>query len=382
MQTLPETQILSLSGTAQERGKAHGESMRSQIHDLLERWKEFLSRYSTTSLDTYIHALVSETGFIQAVEHWTPGLLDEVKGIADGANASFEDIFGFQLQDEEWWFGQELSNNQRADALHCSSIGWTAHDGSSSLVAQNMDMPDYLDGYQVILKIADPENGLESLVFSTAGLIALNGINNHGIGIVCNNLGRLNHTREGLPVAFVHRGVLEKKTLGEAMSFLQSIRHASGQNYLLGCPEEIIDLECSANQTAPYRQPGRLYSVCHTNHPFTNDDFIEKTAPAEPSSNRISPTTSIYDVDSRMRMESISQNSEMVEQDAASTKTARIILSAHDSRTNPVCRHSSPDNPWMTIGTSILVLNEHPQLHFCPGPPCSSAFTIFKFSQD
>ena len=177
-----------------------------------------------------------------------------------------------------------------------------------------MDLPDYLDGFQIIMHIVDHITGVESLVFSVAGLVALNGLNNYGIGVVCNNLGQLNHSKDGLPVAFVHRGVLERCSITEAKAYLQGITHASGQNYLLGCPGQIIDLECSANQVSEYIQPGRLYSVCHTNHPFTSSDFVDDNRNNEQQDGRSTAPVRITNLDSHLRMELIIRSSQIVEE--------------------------------------------------------------------
>ena len=107
----------------------------------------------------YIHKLVSQTNFTPAIEKWTPGLLEEVRGIAEGAGAAFNDIFAFQLQDEEWWFGQECKQQQQTAANHCSSLGWQGDASHPNLVAQNMDLPDYLQDYQVVLRIQDERFG-------------------------------------------------------------------------------------------------------------------------------------------------------------------------------------------------------------------------------
>ena len=38
----------------------------------------------------------------------------------------------------------------------------------------------------------------------------------------------------GLPVGFIHRGVLSQTSHGDAIRFAQDISHASGQNYITG----------------------------------------------------------------------------------------------------------------------------------------------------
>ena len=75
------------------------------------------------------------------------------------------------------------------------------------------------------------------------------------IGICCNELPQLNHAADGLPVAFVHRGVLAQSTLDDAVAFIQQIKHATGQNYMIGGPQKIVTYECSANKVSQFVPP-------------------------------------------------------------------------------------------------------------------------------
>ena len=379
MNEFPESHHLTLAGSPRQRGIIHGETMRGKIQDLIGSWKDWLVQGRGVSPDQYFQELVCETNFMKAIERWTPDLLEEVKGIAEGAGVDFTTIFAFQLQDEEWWFGLERGETLQDQTRRCSSIGWKGEAGSPSLVAQNMDMPDYLDGYQVVLHIKDNLSEVESLIFSAAGLIALNGVNNHSIGIVCNSLSQLNHSRDGLPVAYVHRGVLERKTFSEAKSFLNTIHHASGQNYILGSPTKIVDLECSTNQVTEYSQPVRSRSICHTNHPFVNTDFQGIPQGGKHTSEGLVESFDMNDTDSRIRFEVVFQQLGEAESNEANLDMTKRLFSSHNSELNPVCRHSKSDLRWMTLGTSIMVLDKHPQLHVCPGPPCTSKFTQFSF---
>ena len=66
------------------------------------------------------------------------------------------------------------------------------------MIAQNLDMPGFYDGYQVILHIKHHDSDLESFVYTIAGVIGANGMNSHAIGICCNTLLQLDNCRDGL----------------------------------------------------------------------------------------------------------------------------------------------------------------------------------------
>jgi isopenicillin-N N-acyltransferase-like protein len=377
MKQFPATHLLTLTGSPRQRGRAHGESLRPQIRDLLVRWKDFLAWTHGISPREYLLDFISQINFSPAIEKWTPGLLDEVRGIAEGAAVDFSDIYALQLQDEEWWFGQERKQQPAAAANACSSLAWRGDARHPSLVAQNMDLPDYLHDYQVILRIQQDHQPGEVLVFSVAGLIALNGMNSSPLAIVCNNLSQLNHTPRGLPVAFVMRGALAQGSFDQAHAFLRAIPHASGQNYILGSPSQIIDLECSANQVVPYAPDGHTCGVCHTNHPFTNRDYHPSLAIPEACRAEIQARVEAQAVNSHTRFQALSTNYGAVEWLAMDPEAVRRLLSLHGSQEHPVCRHPGTSEKWSTLGATIMQLSAPAYFYICPGPPCTSKFTEF-----
>src|SRR4249920_3848846 len=109
-----------------------------------------------------------------------------------------------------------------------------------------MDLDAWMDGYQVIMHIKQNGETPEQYIVTCAGVITFNGINEYGIGVCVNTLMQLSASDEGLPVAFVIRGLLAKKKGSEALHFLQSVKHASGQNYILGAVDSVYDFEASA----------------------------------------------------------------------------------------------------------------------------------------
>src|SRR5512136_510491 len=83
-------QPLLLQGTPYERGLTHGKALRDQIHELVSRWKGELARLYQLDADEVIRRFVNGTNYVPAVQRWTPDLLDEVRGIAAGAEMEWE----------------------------------------------------------------------------------------------------------------------------------------------------------------------------------------------------------------------------------------------------------------------------------------------------
>jgi hypothetical protein len=374
-----EIPLVTMEGTPRDRGRAYGELRKAGILSLIEHWKMFLGDSNDIDPEKYLGEFLEQTSLLNAVKRWTPDLLEEVEGIGEGAGVDFKTIFALQLVDEEWWFhiekkGVESSENG-FDAARCSAVGILGEAGMPNYVAQNMDLPGYYDGHQVLLHIIDSDMNLETMVFSVDGMIALAGLNNHGIGICCNALEQLNHSKDGLPVAFVHRGVLCRSKFNDAIDFVHQIKHSSGQNYIIGDSKRILGLECSANKVVRQSPHRRNPLLCHTNHPLISDDVMGSPNPV--ASNREPGQEREYS-DSEIRLKTL------VDKLTACSKPVNVeeinsVLSSHEPPDHPICRHVSLHADTMTLGCMIMELSLSPAMYLSSSPPCSNILSTYRF---
>jgi hypothetical protein len=99
--------LIVLEGSPRERGRIHGETLKPLILDHIGRWKEILGVTTGENPDAYIGQFLEDTDMLTPVERWTPDLLEEVRGIAEGTGVDFRTIFALNLSDEEWWYRRE-----------------------------------------------------------------------------------------------------------------------------------------------------------------------------------------------------------------------------------------------------------------------------------
>jgi len=360
--------VLVLEGTPRDRGLAHGKALKEQIHQLLKLWKADLTASYHLDAETFIQRFVKKTDFLAAMKKWTPELVEEIEGIAEGAGVDFPTLYVFQLLDEVWANGEAIVGER------CSSLGFSRHGTQPATIAQNMDLSPFYDGFQLVLHIKSRNSDLESLVLTVPGLIGLNGVNNKSVGICCNTLLQLSHCRDGLPVACIVRGVLQQGTDKEAAAFLHKVKHASGQNYILGGPDQAIDLECSANKMSPFIPKGREGTVWHTNHPLVNDDFDAKYRLLL-EKKEVSPK----DENTHARLKCLERR---LGQEAAAVNLDLIkrTLAARDSEAYPVSRPKGKQYAF-TFAATIMVLTAEPEFHVAPGPPHATAYEKLSFSK-
>ncbi len=259
-----ELEIVSCVGSPRQRGEQHGEALRGKIADSLARWAEAITNVHHMDPDVYITEFVQGTNYVPAIQRWTPQLLEEMEGIARGADQPWARIFACNLLDEEWTWS---STRRRDPAPGCTAAGF-APQGGPPMLGQTMDINTFHDGAQAVLRI-EGGDGPDVLVLTRAGMIGLTGCNTTGLAVVVNNLDVLPTSREGLPVAFAMRGVLERRSLGDAVSFLQDVSHATGQHYGLASPEGLASVEAWATGIMVDTAPGQ--QLLHTNHPLRTD---------------------------------------------------------------------------------------------------------------
>ncbi len=356
--------VLELRGSPYHRGLVHGKTLKSEIHQLVKLWKAEIEAQYKVKADKFIADFLRQTNFQPAIKRWTPELLDEVRGISDGSGMDFNTIYAYQLADEEWANWEDVTGGE-----HCSSIGVNRTATSPSFVAQNMDIPTFYQGYQTLLRIKDEKSNLESLVLTVPGAIGVNGLNSQAVAITCNTLLRLEYSKDGLPVSFIVRGVLKQRTLKEARDFLYNIKHASGQNYIIGGLEGTHSFECSAGQVAEFIPYPGAQLTYHTNYPLANDDYNHRYIANLKKQNK-TPKDDPYFCARLEALEKRLKNNESVD-----IEVIKAALRSRDQASNPVSNK-------YTYACTMMVLSVNPELHIAPGRPHETAFKVFRFADD
>lgn len=366
--------VIELSGNGYERGLQHGKLLKNEIADVYKKWKDDIALDSKKNPDSVLHQFYIKTNFEPAIKKWTPEIYDEVRGIAAGSGQSMQDVLCFQLVDEFWVYIDKLVNINKE---HCSGIGVAATKSAPAYVAQNMDLETFRNGYQILLHISKNKMEPEQYILSCAGLVALNGVNSHGIAMAVNSLMQLNASDDGLPVAYIVRGVLAQRNEKQALKFLQNVKHASGQNYILGAGDNVYDFEASAAKVVRFTPISDNSSIVyHTNHPIVNDDvkpWHKKRLEKVLSGNTMKDNSldRYQALKNRIDVASIS----------LSENTIKETLRSKDSETNPVCVRYNKERNVFTFSSVIFTLGKKPTIQITNGSPDQAEYSLHTFKE-
>jgi predicted choloylglycine hydrolase len=362
---VPEVDIIDLQGDPYVRGRYLGVARRARIHACLTDWLASLEKAGVSEPAKYLAGMLKATCFMQSIREHVPELLEEVQGIADGAAQPFDLLLAAQMMDEEWAYRAGLSTNLEA-LQKCSSVAVRAPD-ESIVVGQNMDLADFTDGHQIVLRIEPRGAEPGALIFTITSMIALFGVNTHQIAVCVNSVPQLPAQRQGVPVAFVVRRLLQARTLSEAVEMVHGIAHATAQHYLIADARTIRSFEASPAGVTEYYSPHPA-AVLHTNHPLVS-------ALGSFDSNE----------NSSIRLRSLSDRLYTGQPDLEAVKAA---LSSCDDSQNPVSRTvSASARPSQltgainfTTGSMISTLRRGAseiEVWISPGPPSVRGYSRF-----
>jgi predicted choloylglycine hydrolase len=364
--------VIKLDGNPYDRGLQHGRQLQVEIKEVFSKWKANIRHAIKGDPDSVLTAFLRATDFERSTKKFAPELWEEVKGIAAGSGQSFNDVFAFQLVDEFWVYLDSVFNLKNH---HCSSLGVAATLNHPAYLAQNTDLEGYMHGYQVLLHIGATKTEPEQYIVSCAGLVALNGLNDRGIGICVNTLMELKASTDGLPVAFIIRKILNTVNGTDALSFLKTVNHASGQNYILGIVDSVYDFEASSGQVVRFiPKVGNGSVVYHTNHALVNHEV--KDWYQRYHQRVLAGETRTQNSESRF---SSLESRLAIDSEEISVEIIKNTLRAKDDKLNPVCRPYR-QGAGFTFSSVVFTLGGTKSVQLTYGSPDKAEYREYFFT--
>lgn len=362
---------IRVSGHPMERGLQYGLAARDRI-------KRSRAGYEATFLSsigwTWRQAVESVAHLIDPVHDTFPHFLQEMEGIAEGSQLSFEDIFTMNARTEVIWAAtvRETEYERGRYARECSSFALLPQrtDTGHTYLGQNWDWLAHSFDSLVILEVEQPDKP-NFVTLVEAGLLAKASINSSGLGVTVNALvTSIDRAESGIPFHVLIRAFADCDSMTEAVYVASKNRRASSGNYLLGHADGLaVNLETTPGDyrgvTAQLPTNGALV---HTNH------FV-------------APTHGPQDVghyamaDSLVRLQRI-QTSIAEARSPVTIAMLRAALADHADFPAAVCCHPDPRQPttdrWATVISVIMDLDER-TLYLADGNPCVKPYRALTF---
>jgi hypothetical protein len=361
-----DLQVVRLEGGPRARGRQHGELFRIRIAVLLERWGDNLERGYGVDRRRFVELFFETTDYDATTARLAPSVLEEVRGIAEGSGAGYRELLAFQHVNEEFeWAPLFAKQAPAVDGEACSTIVVPPAEGRPSRIAQNLDLAQFLDGFQVLLRGSCDNSDGEVMALSVPGMISLMGMNSHGFAVCDNTLTQLRTDPKGLPIYAIYRRLLESRTLADAVALVDRTPHAVGLNWVMGDPGGVAMIERSAGVSTPYR-PGEV--AWHTNHPLVCADWGQVQG---------RPSRSSY-----LRLAAVHQR--LAGGGDLGMADLQAVLASRDDADYPVSRGGGVNLEDQQIGFTLAcnlfeLRPGDPRWTIAAGPPHETAFRQFGF---
>ncbi|WP_408010190.1 C45 family autoproteolytic acyltransferase/hydrolase [Pseudalkalibacillus sp. A8] len=219
---------LTLSGSAHDIGKQHGEMGKDEIIQSIETYEQLFYDYQSINWNQ-----VQERAklHIPAIEKFDETLIEEMQGVAEGASLEFEDILVLNARSEIALTGDAHSSFTDG----CTSIFTCSPLTSDTIIGQNWDWKAAQKDSLLLLKI-ERENLPNILMVTEGGIIGKIGCNDSSIGVGLNALHSKKKS-DGVPIHLGLRAILNSNSLHEAMGKIQEGQMASAANFMIGYSE-------------------------------------------------------------------------------------------------------------------------------------------------
>lgn len=260
MNTVPE---IILTGNAYQRGLQHGQILAGQINNFLNDNRARINSIREFPLnEEIIQNQVRQHAAI--IEAQLPQIALELKGLAAGANISYDDAVLLQIRVELIAYG--VPGILEGD---CSAIAYKLVAGEV-ITGQTIDLPGNMRELGCIFRIIpENENEPQILMYGFAGLLGYMGMNSNGLSININMVVS-DDWQPGISPYLIVRHLLNFSTIDECMIELNKITRSSSRSFIICDNTTISNVEFTANELQVME--GNL--LFHTNH-FLHPNLVE-----------------------------------------------------------------------------------------------------------
>lgn len=251
--------LIEVSGPPRLRGQQYGAAASARIRKGVAHYSAQIAA-TGADMDTLIET------FVPRIAAFDASYVDEMQGIAEGADVPFAHIALLNARTEILKLAkrEELARKDQDGCTGVVVLPQAARDGRL-IHAQNWDWKKECAETAVVLKISR-DDGPDIMTFTEAGGLARCGFNSAGIAITANYLQCDRDYRQlGVPLALIRRKVLEQANPALAMHAVYATPKSAANNMIVSHMAGVaIDFECAPDETFQVHHDRGL--LVHANH--------------------------------------------------------------------------------------------------------------------
>ncbi|MET3288767.1 UNVERIFIED_CONTAM: putative choloylglycine hydrolase [Brevibacillus sp. OAP136] len=357
---------IRVSGTAVERGRQLGQLAKQQIDQNIEMYRQYFRDVYDVSWDDAREYAVP---YIPWIEQYDQEIMDEIKGMSEGANLDLLDLVVLNVRSEV--IINIGKTHAVLDGCTCLAATPAVTKEGTTLLGQNWDWNHLIAPGMIIAEIEQPPKPT-ILMVTEAGIVGKIGMNSAGLGLCMNFLGTSELTEGGVPIHVVLRGILNSHTLPKAISQITKLPRGTSANYMIGHKEgETVDVEATpTDYDVIYPLDG---SMAHANH-FIAPRFLA-----------VDDTKRAVIPDTQLR-QGVATRLLAAERGTIDGETFKRIFINHTGHPAGICRHGEAlpfesDVPGTAKTVFSIIMNvAEGTFELTYGTPCDHAYETYRLS--
>jgi isopenicillin-N N-acyltransferase-like protein len=338
-------------GSWGEIGHQVGRMFAPSIERHLEAWTQHVVE-ETRCARSAVEAAAAP--FAAPIQEHAPFLWEELDGMARGSGIPVSRLLVLQARAEV----MRVNRPAARPALECTTFGLSGRRaGGATLIGQNVDLVPFVESFGIVVRQV-PVDAPAALLYTTAGLLGHNGINEAGVGICANFIDDPSGWGDGLPRYLLSRLALREETAEAARAAALAPPRAASRNMLIADDRgALLDVEALRCEAAVLRGEDGL--LVHANH-LEAAEFQGREKPSENSLAR------------RARL------SELLEKAPAPLTVADLqtVYRDHANAPHSLCAHPFPGRNLQTVVSIIGDLSNR-ELHAAKGSPCQAPYATY-----
>lgn len=225
-------EIYVKSADPYERGRQHGSQIRRELLDAIEKYKKLFQDKGYT----WEEAVSMAMEYVPYLDREMPDLMQEARGIADGAEVELSLVMVMNTRYELLKFKKEQNCFENSECT-CFLVTPESTLGEEAIGGQNWDNSVFVGENLYVIHI-DEENGTKIMGITEPAQLIRSGMNSHGLSVNCSTLLSTKDYRGiAVPTNFMRRRIMQCVNLAQARELVSGFKPCVSINYVVASAE-------------------------------------------------------------------------------------------------------------------------------------------------